>query len=377
MTVVFGEGRGPIMRARDPLVGARYDESWAFMLLDMADRPIAELEGVEAGSLERSIHTEVRSAGSMTVADPQRVDWHRHRVGISYQFRDEAGQSHEYPLGVFLPTTPTTRHGDTGLVADVQVFDKMTMLARGAVSSTWSVDAGTSVVDAVAEVLGQVHETKISGPDDGGGNLTSSMVYDPGTPLLRIINDVLEAGNFFSIWVDGNGVWRLDPYIEPNRRGVEWAHETGANAVFEAEFEHEADGFDVPNVVIVTGKPEQDGEGNELPAPFGVARNEDPDDPFSVPSRGYEIARVEDDQDTVSEAVLGQLAARRLLELSSVTSTYRISHAWLPLDLNSAVRLRAPEQGVDALTVLQKDSWSWDAQGTVSLVRADLREVKQ
>jgi len=281
------------------------------------------------------------------------------------------------PIGVFLPTTPTTQHSDTGPVAEVQLYDKMTMLSRGAVSSTWSVDKGTSVVDAVTEVLAQVHETKISGPDDGGGSLTSSMIFDAGTPLLRIINDILEAGNFFSIWVDGNGVWRLDPYIEPSRRGVQWTHEAGVNAVFEAEFEHEADGFDVPNRVIVIGKPEQDADGNELSPPSGFASNTDPNDPFSIPSRGYVNPLVEHDQDVTSEAVLEQIAARRLLELSTVTSTYRIRHAWLPLDLNSAVRLRVPEHGIDALTVLQSRSWSWDAEGVPSLVSATLREVKQ
>lgn len=376
MTVVVGAERGPILTASDPLRGHRHDQRVVADVLSMDDEVLGTLDGATGGSLSESIHTEIRATGSLSVVDPARFDWHRIRVGLRYEFRDEAGALHEHPLGVFLPTTAATRHSDTGATAEVDLYDKLTLLAQDQVSSTWSVDKGTTVVAAVSEVLASVGETRVQAPDDEGGALTSSTVWEPGTPKLRIVNDILGAGNFFAAWVDGNGVWRLDPYIEPTRRGVAWDHVAGRNAIFLAEFEHESDGWAVPNEVVVVGKPERDGD-EELPAPHATAWNQDPDDPFSIPSRGRAITHTEQDQDVTSLDVLGQIAARRLLELSSVTESYKIQHAWVPADLNSAHRLRVPSAGIDALTVLQAREWSWDSDGVPGLVSATLRGVKQ
>lgn len=377
MAVLTGEPRGPIWTPRQPYVGARRREEWLVDVLDMADQPVASLDGVEAGSLDESIHTEIRASASLTVAEPGRVDWHRIRLQLLYRFVDEAGQSHDHPLGVFLPTTPRTSHADDGSSADVDLYDKTTLLTQDLTSSTWTVDQGRTVVSAVSEVLASVDESRISAPDDGGGTIRSAMAWPPGTSKLRIVNDVLEAGGFFAIWVDGSGVWQLTPYVSPQNRGVQWTHRAGPEAVFLADVQHDADAWEVPNEVVVVGRAEQDSEGNDiLPVPVGVARNENPADPLSIPSRGREITHTEEDQDAVSTAVLEQLAARRLLELSSVTSTYEIQHAWLPLDLNAAVRLQVPEADIDALTVLQSRSWSWSATEGPDLVSATLREVQ-
>lgn len=380
MTVVVGAERGPILTQADPLRGHRHDQRVVADVLDMDDRMVGPLEGVTGGSLSESVHTEIRASGSLSVVDPARFDWHRIRVGLRYEFRDETGTLHEYPLGVFLPTTPTTTHSDTGATADVDLYDKLTLLAEDQPAETWSVDAGTTIVDAVTEVLHSIGETRIAGPDDGGGALTSSMVWDPDPNVskLRIVNEILKAGNFLSAWVDGGGVWRLDPYIEPSRRGVAWTHEAGRNAIFLAAFDHESDTYRIKNQVVIIGKPERTEGGEELPAPRAVAWNQDPEDDFSIPGRGGRVlSHTETDQDTTSTDVLGQIAARRLLELSSVTDTYKIRHAWIPADLNSAHRLRVPRAGIDALTVLQAREWSWDADGVPGLVGATLRGVKQ
>lgn len=374
MSVLVGQSPGLIAAARDPLLGFRHGQDWRVDLLDTSDRLVGELDGVMSGELTFSIHTEIRSSGSLTVGEPGLTDWHRVRLQITYVYRDETGTTHEHPLGVFLPTTSDTAFDGHGSTAPVDLYDKMALLVAGGVAS-WTVDAGTTIADAVAAVLAEVGETRISAPDDGGGELRNQMTWEPGTTRLRIVNDLLEAGGFFSIWVDGTGVWQLTPYVEPARRGVAWTHEEGPAAVFEEEFSHESDGWDVVNHVIITGRSDDE----ETPAPFAEARNEDPSDPFSVPARGYEITHEEADQDATTVAVLGQIAARRLLDLSSVTSTYTISHDYLPIDLNSAVRLRVPSEQIDALCVFQAWSWSWDASDDEGpgMVQATLREVKE
>lgn len=366
-----------IHRPFDPLVGHRFNESFEVYLMDLDDRVIDELDGASGGKLDESIHTVIRASGSLNFTYHQPVDWHRHRIGITYTFRDERGYTHRYPQGVFLPTTPGSTYHAHVARGEVQLYDKTQMLNAGGMPSTWTVDKGVTIAQAVKDILATVGETRVSHPDDEGGELRNAMVFQPGTTKLRMVNDILEAGNFFGIWVDGDGVWQLQKYIPPAQRGVEWTHRSGENAIFKSGFKHTADGFNVPNEVVVIGRSERDDDGDEEEPPRALAWNQDPNDPFSIPSRGYTItAEPIQEQDATSLAVLEQIAQRRLLEMSSVTSTFEIDHAWLPNSLNSAVRLVVPEHDIDALTVLQSRSWSWEAGKRAGLTSSTLREVK-
>lgn len=378
MSVLTGAPRERIFVPAGPLVGRRRLEEWAVDVLSTTDEVTGVLGGVEAGSVDFNVDAEIRGSGSLTVAGPQDVDWHTVRLRIRYEFVDEAGARWSHPLGVFLPTTPSLDHGETGTTAEVALYDKTVILSTDEIPETWTAQKGTTVVQAVMDVLATIGEDdRVAAPADGGGTLAADMVWEPGTTKLRIVNDILEAGNFFSIWVDGNGVWQLRPYVPPGERGVEWEHVAGENAVFVPEVTHEEDTFEVPNQVILVGRAESTDDGSDLPAPFAVAENNNPDDPFSIPRRGRVISRREDEQDATSDTVLGQLAARRLRELSAVTSTYQVQHVFVPVDLNGVVGLRWPERGIDVVATLQKWSWSWDAAGVPDLVSSTLREVAQ
>lgn len=365
-------------RPHDPLAGPRYGEALDVRLLDLDDQVVAELDGVTGASLDSSIHTTIRSSGSLKIDLTEPIDWHRHRVSLTYRFRCSRGDTHEYPLGVYLPTTPGASYFTNRSKSDVELYDKTQLVAAGGMPSTWTVDKGKTVAQAVRDILATVgEEGRVIAPDDEGGTLLNAMVFQPGTSKLRMINDILEAANFFSVWVDGDGSWRLDPYIPPASRGIEWTHRSGENAIFKEGFTHTADGFNVPNEVVVVGRSERDEDGNETEPPRALAWNQDPNDPYSIPSRGYTItAEPIQEQDATSLEVLEEIAQRRLVEMSAVTSTYELEHAWLPTPLNSAVRLVVPEHNIDAVAVLQSTSWSWTAGKRSSLAKSTLRGVK-
>src|SRR5690606_39295401 len=82
-------------------------------------------------------------------------------------------------------------------------------------------------------------------------------------------------------------------------------HRAGENAIFKEGFTHTADGFNVPNEVVVVGRSERDEDGNETEPPRALAWNQDPNDPYSIPSRGYTItAEPIQEQDATSLDVL-------------------------------------------------------------------------
>lgn len=360
----MSEATAPVPRR---LLTGHRDEAWRVDLLTLDDAPLGTLDGVEDGSFDYSIFDTIRSGGSLTVTGAAGVDWHRVRLQPWYTLTDPAtGSAHAWPAGVFIPAAPKDQHSDTATTVAVELYDKLLVLDQDKVLTTYTVDAGTVVTAAVRELVLSAGEEKIA-LTDSTETLSVPMVWEAGTTKLRIINDLLAAINYLSLWVDGHGVFRADPYVDPQARPVRWEHVDDDESIHSPDFTHDADGFNVPNVVVCIAST----DGEEEPA-VATARNEDPASPWSYQSRGRWIVHVETDVDASSAEVLGQIAARRLVELSQVTSTFELEHAWLPQDLNDAVVLRNEKADIQTRCVVQKFSVS---MGTGDLVTTTLRAV--
>lgn len=356
---------------RRVLTGHRV-ESWRVDLLAADDTPLGMLDGVSGGSLDYSVHATIRGTGSLTVAGDAvtGVPWHQVRVQPWCILTDPGtGQVHEWPLGVYLPTTPRVRHTDTGPAAEVELYDKLVVLDQDKLAETWTVDAGRVLTEAVAEVIAAAGETRVA-ITPSSATVATAMVWEAGTSRLRVVNDLLDAGNYFSLWADGYGVLRAAPYVVPARRGVAWDFHDDHESVYTPELDLEQDAFEVPNLVVLVGT-----TSGETEAPKAEARNEDPASPWSFQSRGRWITHHETGVEAASVTVLGDLAARRLVELSQVTATFEVEHAWVPLALNDAVSLRNQGAGVDVRCVVQAQSLSWDTDNPGRLVRSTLRQV--
>lgn len=360
----------PLPETPRALLTGHADESWRVDLLTLDDAPIGPLEGVEGGRLEYSVHDTIRSGGSLRIEGAAGLDWNSVRVQPWYTLTDAAtGAEHSWPLGVFLPATPKAQHTDTGTTVEVELYDKLLVLDQDKVTGTYTVDKGAVVTTAVRSLILSAGEEKIA-LTASAERLSVPMVWEAGTPKLRIVNDLLDAINYFALWVDGWGVFRADPYLAPRSRAVRWEHIDNDESIYDPSFTHEADGFNVPNMVVAVASTNGDDE-----ALVATARNEDPTSPWSYPARGRWIVHHEDNVDATSAAVLGQIAARRLVELSQVTSSFQISHYWVPQDLNDAVMLRNEQADVSTRCVVQKMTVPWSATEPGQLVTTTLRAV--
>ncbi|MEE6295204.1 hypothetical protein [Georgenia wangjunii] len=382
--VVLVEPAAPMhVSAVDPLLWHR-EARWRIDLLNRADEPIGTLggmltaedveggkHGVGGGSFEYSIHNVIRSTGSLTyIGEPvtaggEPIDWHQVRIQPWYILSTPTGEREE-PMGVFIPAAPKTAHTAAARTQDIELYDKLLTLDRAKVKATHTYPAGTVVTTAVAELIASVGETRVA-VTESTETLSVPMVWGAGTTKLKIINELLEAANYLSVWVDGYGVFRADPYVRPSDRGTQWAFVDGAESIYLPDFTHDSDGFDVPNEVVLVAT--SDGETEAL---VGYAVNEDPESRWSVPNQGPNTV-TETGVEATSQAVLDNLAARRLVDLTQVASTFEIRHAWVPSELNDAVLFRRAQAGITgARCVVQKRSFD---MATGALVTATLREV--
>lgn len=344
----------------DPLLTHR-DESWRVDLLTHAEAGAGTIDGVTGGRLDFSVHDTIRSGGSIEVTGPALgTDWLNVRVQPWYVLSTPDGEV-SWPLGVFLPAAPKSRHTDTGRIVDVELYDKLLILDQDKIETTYTVDAGAVVTDEVSDLISSTGETKVS-LTGSAETLAAPMVWEAGTSKRRIINDLLASINYFAVWVDGWGRFRADPYVRPSGRGVRWTFADGAASISSPDFTQDEDGFAVPNKVVLVSR--SDGASEALTA---VATNTDSGSRWSYPSRRRWIVHAETGVEATSQEVLDGIAARRLAELSQVSAVYEIRHALIPLDLNDVVRFTRSTAGLDErVAVVQKMSVSMSTGALVS-----------
>lgn len=301
-------------------------EGFTFELLDLSDSTVGQLPGVQAdaGQLDFSVYADIRGSGNLTVHGTG-VDWLARRVRISYQ---HDGQT--IPLITAIPRAPVEQHTPTGVVTDVELYDKTLILAEDSFGESFAAPAGVNIVDAVASVIASTGEPAPTLLTASPETLANPMVWEAGETKLRIVNDLLDAAGYFAVYCDGLGRFRADPYTDPATRPVRWRFR-GREAVYLPEWTRDRDVFAVPNRYICVGRSEGD-----TPALVATATNQS-DGPFSYEGRGRWITRVDTDVEASSQYVLDLLAVRRLFEAQQVTETFEFTHPHLPFGLNEVV----------------------------------------
>lgn len=334
---------------RDPLAGHR-EESVRWDVLSLDDVPMGTLDGVEASTLEQSIYNTIRGGGSLQWArknaDAAVPDWARIRLQLWYTAITLDGTA-TWPLGVFIPAAPTAGWDDDGMAAQIELYDKLLVLDQDSVEKTYTLAQGKQVTAAVKQLITSAGENRLA-VTDSPEVAAAPMVWEAGTSKLRIINDLLDSINYFSLWCDGYGMYRVEPYSEPASRRIARDLVDDAEGLYEPEFDHARDTFAVPNKVILVARSDSD-----VPPLVATATNVNPASPGSFPQRGRWVTVVESGVEATSQAVLNTMAARRLRELSQVSSGYTVKTAMVPLDLNDAVHFRNLPAGADVTAVVQ------------------------
>lgn len=336
-------------------------------LLDRSGSYLGPLHGVVegSGSVSRSSAASVKASAQVTVVDTGQVkDWTQVRVRPVIEVNGET-----WPLGVFLPDVPERQHGEQQQL-EITLLDKTTILAGDAFGTTFGVQKGTNISLAVREVIETTGEPA-TGIEDMGELLLTSLESEPDDSKLSVVNQLLDACNCFSLYTDGQGNFRTDPYLAPARRPVEHEFVDGEGArvvgLYLPEFTSAQDVGSVPNRVRVVSQSEED-----EPALTAEAVNENPDSPFSFGRLGYWRTHIESDVKTISQKALQEYAARRLADLSSPQETIELQHPPYQFSVNSVVSFESRRDELAGLYTVVNQDWDLSFDG---MVTSKLRKV--
>ena len=348
----------------DPLTGNR-SQRFTYELLNNREAPIGGLSGVTGGRIEWHANAAVKAGGKITVISGSRkeVDWLNARVKIIMHI-DGMGK---YPLGVFIPSAPAERWEDTHMSLDVELLDKCSILDNDYVLHTYALDKDTNVTDAVRTLITSTGE-KAPAITDSDETLPKPMIWEPGTSKLKIINELLDAANFFSLRVDGDGAFRVHKRRLPKDRPVVHEFKDDLHSIYTPDFTYERDVYSIPNKVVLIAPGDGDAEGMRA-----IATNENPKSPYSYQNRGRWIIDVTTGVEATSQEALQERAQARLTQLTSTHGTITITHAPLPwVDVNEVVRFKRDGADIDIKGVVASTLIELDPE---ALQRTALQEV--
>lgn len=346
------------------------------------------LDGVVEGSasLSWSLYSAVKGSGGIKVTDLETA-----RDGL-IAIKDVALESvrlrpvciidglPEIPLGVYLVSAAPEEWTGSGRTLGIDLHDRATVLDQDQVDQSYTVDAATPILAAVAAVIASAGES-IAVDAAVTATLSSPMVWPAGTSKLTIVNDLLGALNYSSLWVDGQGQFRATPYVVPARRSQSYellnnvTRELvdGESSIYSDTWSRDRDMFGVPNKVIAV----QSASG-DAPALVGVYTNEDPGSPFSYPSRGRWITRTldgvetPDGDDLAVVAFLESKAQQSLIAASAVQASIKVKHLPVPLRVSDVMRFQNAPAGINKRHVVTNIELEAHALGLMS---STLQEV--
>ena len=335
---------------------------------DGVDTLIGYLDGVVEGSasLSSQLYAAVKSRGNLKVADLEKAKPGRMRVRdltlTSVRLRPVLVIEGlpEIPLGVFLVTQAPEDWSGTGRILSLELHDRATVLDQDELDTTYTVDAVTGILAAVSAVVSGAGE-QITVDADVTAVLSSAMVKDVGTTKLQVVNALLHALNYDSLWVDGTGSFRATPNVLPADRSetyellnVPRELVDGEKSIYGRAWTRDRDIFNIPNKVTA----EQSGSGG-VAALTGTYTNTDPDSPFSYPSRGNRwitktLKGVETPAGTDQEVIafLEAVARRSLIASSAVQATIVVKSLPIPVRVGDVVRFANVPAGIDARHVI-------------------------
>jgi hypothetical protein len=323
--------RDKVLRALRGLDGHR-DWRFRYELLSAKNEHIRWMSSVLGGSVKNDIDQQIKRTATFLIRETGQVNYLNQRIRPWAGIQMPDGNYMEWPLGVFLLTTPKRNVDLSGTVTrDVQAYDQMMVLLDDLVPGRYFVGANVEYTAAVNELLsGTLGITSFS-VVSSNTRTPSALEWEPGTSKAQIIADLLAAINYNSLWFDGEGSARAEPYVAPELAEAEFTYETDDLSVILPDAEVDVDYFKVPNRwVLIVSSPDQ-------PPLRAEIINDSPFSPTSTVNRGRTITRVITDEIAPNQAVLNSIAARYRDEDGQLFETITFKTGIMPFHENGDV----------------------------------------
>jgi hypothetical protein len=362
-----GHSSAEILEAIQGKTGGR---RWSFRyeLLDSANVLVGDLTSVTACTVSQSWLADIKRSASFTIADTGEINYLSDRIKPWARLHVPPYGTDdwvEWPLGVFLLSSPARTVNEVGaIVRSVDAYDALQVFTDDKVTDRYAVTAGTVYTAAVSTLLGTISKNIVTSTS----TLLVTKEWDPGTPKLAIINDLLAAINYESLSFDENGVAIVKPYASPSARTEEYVYADDETSLIVPAVEQALDLFGVPNKwVLVVSDPDR-------PALTSTYTNTAAASPTSTVRRGRTIVDFRTEEDAADQAALDAKVARLAFEASQVYESIAFTTGINPLHSGNDV-YRLTYSGLAINAKYSEVDWSMPLEAGAAMTHTARRVV--
>ena len=300
------------------------------------------------GTVALDTFEEIERTASLSI--PQELDW----LAVELQPVMEI-DGEEYPLGVFLPSSPEKVVDETGnTVWEVECYDRTLILSEDRLTKDTTFYAGTEYLALITGLFYTAGIDTVAVLDPSDAALPTDRTFEQGTSRLQVINTLLDEINYNKVRCDADGNFFISAYKEPVLGASDIAYQAGDGAVLLREAEVLTDYFNRPNVFsVLVDNPELE------ETYYSEYINDDPGDPLSTTSRGRYITADEEQVGspdvTGSQEDLDLWLKRRVFELSRSSET--VKFYTLPIPVHEALDSITLHLDDDINGIYQETGW--------------------
>lgn len=345
-----------VLFARNKIRKVRYK----YNLLDNDDAFIQEIS-VESCKITNNIFREISRLATFQFNEYKQpeIDFLKNRIQVMFVLDMPDGGFVEWSLGIFLLASPTQNINGTTKTRDISAYDKTLILVDDKLTERFYIEKGRLYTDVIIQLF---QETLIATfrivPSEAVFN--ADREFEIGTSIKEVINTLLTEINYNSIWVDANGWFVCEPYIEPSQKP--YVHKyTSKNNIVLPELTNTLDLVDRANVFVAYSV---NRDTNEIMRAKAI--NNEMTSSLSVINRGREIVKVVELDNIPNMEVLQAKADRMLIEESTAYNHIVFNTKNMPTHGHGENIYLDVENLSDISFVLNETGWSLDTSGEMS-----------
>lgn len=296
----------------------RYD------LLNKHDVKIGELTSKQGSNINFNSLAEIKRTATFSFKESelQDVDWLNDRIRPVFLLKMPGGYA-EWPLGVFLISSPVRREFNKGIYRDIEAYDSSLILLEDKFDNRYRIPSGTKYTKAITDILNGAGIWKVN-ITAHSGVISVDKEFEIGTSKLEAINTLLTEINYTSIWVDENNYFIARPYVLPSDREADYIYRNDELSIIHDGASEELDLFNVPNKwVRYLSNPEK-------ATIRSVYVNDLPTSKTSTINRGRTIVDADKVDDILDQATLDEYVKRLAYESSNVYGKFIFETALMP-----------------------------------------------
>lgn len=307
---------------------------------------------VISASISHDSTAEIKRTARFEIGNDNRINWLTDCIKPYMRIVSDRNDA-EYPLGEYLPISPTRNLDDT-VTYTVEAYDQSIILREDCLISRLYIASGTEYLSAVQTLLEGAGISRMT-ISPSSLTLPTDREFEIGTSKLEIINTLLAEINYNSVSVNADGVFVITPFVEPSVASITKQYYDGKLSVIGRPSTTDLDLYSVPNIFLAVC------DNPDMTTSYrSVYTNDNPASPLSTVQRGRNIVSEIYRPDAItSQAALDDYIRRKAFEASQTYETVQFYTALMPEHEDREILdLRHP----DFAGVYIEESWEMQLQ---------------